>query len=69
MSPRNHYFQVHFPKEAKRQSDEQALLALFVWHAFTKYTGLQKIFSFTVLPLPEGDQAKGQGITKDTQIP
>jgi hypothetical protein len=69
MSPRNHFFQVSYPKAAQQQRDDHNEMSLFVWHAFTKYTGLQKIFSFTVLPFPEGDQAKGQGITKDTQIP
>jgi hypothetical protein len=69
MSPRNHFFQAAYPKAAAQQQADRDELSLFVWHAFTKYTGLQKIFSFTVLPLPEGDQAKGQGITKDTQIP
>jgi len=69
MSPRNHFFQVAYPKAAAQQQADRDELSLFVWHAFTKYTGLQKIFSFTVLPFPEGDQAKGQGITKDTQIP
>jgi hypothetical protein len=69
VSPRNHFFQVHYPNGAKQQADDQAEFALFVWHAFTKYTGIQKLFSFTVLPPAEGSQAKGQGITKDTQIP
>jgi hypothetical protein len=72
MSPRNHFFQVHYPKAAAQQQADRDELSLFIWHAFTKYTGLQKIFSFTVLPLPEGDQAFGQGITKttsNTQIP
>lgn len=67
MSPRNHFFQVSYPKAAAQQRDDHNQMSLFVWNAFTKYTGIQKLFSFTVLPLPEGDQAKGQGITNDTQ--
>jgi hypothetical protein len=50
MSPRNHFFQVSYPKAAQMQRDDHNELSLFVWHAFTKYTGIQKLFSFTVLP-------------------
>jgi hypothetical protein len=54
--PRNHYFQIHYPHAAAKQAEDQALLANTVWHAFTKYTGLQKLFSFTVLPLHVSDK-------------
>jgi hypothetical protein len=50
MSPRNHFFQVSYPKAAQEQRDDHNELSLFIWHAFTKYTGIQKLFSFTVLP-------------------
>jgi len=50
MSPRNHFFQAAYPKAAAQQQADGNELSLFVWHAFTKYTGIQKLFSFTVLP-------------------
>lgn len=53
MSPRNHFFQAAYPKAAAQQQADRDELSLFVWHAFTKYTGIQRLFSFTVLPLQD----------------
>jgi hypothetical protein len=54
--PRNHYFQVNYPHAAAKQVEDQIMLSNVIWHAFTKFTGLQKIFSFTVLPLDVSDK-------------
>ena len=48
--PRNYYFQAMYPAAAIKQQADQKQFGDVVWYAFTKYTGLQKFFSFTVLP-------------------
>ena len=41
-----------------------------MWNAFTRVTGLYRLFSFTPSDLDTAaDQAEDQGITNDTQNP
>ena len=65
MSPRNYHFQVSYPKAAAQQHQDNIDLSRAIWYAFTKYTGITKLFSFTPDSFQAEPVAKGQGITNN----
>ena len=47
---RYQYFNMMYPDEAKKIDQGFGEVAPVIWNAFTKYTGIKRLFSFFIIP-------------------